>query len=188
MKKLIVFITLIFISANAHAEFMGGVLKTHKGQKMAMKCLEVSEAGNCTSFDIMIKWHDGMEFERMVTVDVQEMDQEELRRHANAYANEEINEDYATAAYAGTVTGFAIAYFSNSGIIGVPAMVLGAAVDIVKAPFVGVLYLTHRGSDLVMKKQMTKGLKFMMNPKKKGKEKPLRKRYFSALRQSFYEL
>lgn len=188
MKKLIVFITLIFISANAHAEFMGGVLKTHKGQKMAMTCVEKSQAGNCTSFDIMIKWYDDMEFERMVTVDVQEMDQEELRRHANAYANEEINEDYATAAYAGTVTGFAIAYFSNSGIIGVPAMVLGAAVDIVKAPFVGVLYLTHRGSDLVMKKQMTKGLKFMMNPKKKGKEKRLRKRYFSALRQSFYEL
>jgi len=188
MKKLLVLITFIFISTNAHAEFIGGILKTHKGQKMALKCVETSETGNCVSMDVMIKWEYTEEFERMLNFDVEEMDREELRRHASEYANEDINENYATAAYAGTVTGFAVAYYSQSGIIGVPAMVLGAAIDIVKAPVVGVLYLTHKGSDLLMKKKMMKGLKFMLNPEKKGKEKRLRKRYFSALRQSFYEI
>ncbi len=188
MKQLILLISLFIISANAHADFIGGILKTKDGQKMALECVQTSDAGNCVTMNVLIKWNEGYDFERMMTFDVQEMDRDELQRHANEYANDDINDNYATAAAVGTITGFAVAYYSQSGIIGVPALVLGAAIDVVKAPVIGVLYLTHKGSDLLMKKKMMKGLKFMLDPKKIGKEKYLRKRYFSSLRQSFYEI
>jgi hypothetical protein len=51
---------------------------------------------------------------------------------------------------------------------------------------VEVFYLTHKLSDVFKRMSIEKGIKFLMNPKKQGKKKYMRKRYFKNLRSSLY--
>ncbi|MCO4793404.1 MAG: hypothetical protein KC493_06825 [Bacteriovoracaceae bacterium] len=186
MKNLIIITLLSLISFNAHAEFIGGVVKSKNGRKMAMECTLMSLDRTCEEVAVKVKWSKNYEWETYTTLTLDQMDTTEIRRDAYRNANDDINDSYQTAAMVGFIGGFAVAWTTESGVIGVPAMALGAAIDVVKAPFVGLLYLTHKGSDLLMKRRMMRGLKHMLNPKKQGKNKYLRKRYFENLRSALY--
>lgn len=184
MKNLFLIILLAIFSFNARAEFMGGVIKTKGGKALAIACVEKFDSGACSEINIMIKNYKSEQFEVMQTIFLDQVNVNEVSHQAAREANEELDESYAAAALIGSVAGIAVGW-SNASSLMVPAIIVGAAVDVVKAPIVGIFYLAHKGSDIFKKRKMKRCIKFMLNSKKRGKSLRTRDRYFESLALAF---
>lgn len=82
------------------------------------------------------------------------------------------------------IPGFAFSFKEN--LVGIPLMVLGALVDLVKAPVVYLVYLGHKLFDLGKNKRIRKLVAHFFNPKAKGKTLRTRKRYLRLIVDSMY--
>ena len=182
MKTTFLIIALLFSSASFAQDLMGGVVDS-SGRQLALSCVSQNNDGNCEEIDVLIKYNKGERFEAMTTL--RAIDPADIAAFAKKRANRDLNETYSETALIGVGIGGAVLWVSGSAVVGIPAMVVGGAVDIVKAPVVGALYLTHKISDVFAKARLKKLVKFMMNPKKVGKTKKTRKRYMKGLSSAF---
>lgn len=82
------------------------------------------------------------------------------------------------------VLGFAFMWGGNG--LGLPLMIAGGVVDIVKALIVFVGFVGYKILDLGKKRRIKKLIKFMFDEKEAGEKKRTRKRYFRAIEDAMY--
>ena len=156
-------------------DYMGGIVK-NGDDSLGIVCVSLDNDNNCEEFDV-IKSNEGKGYS---IATYSKVPVKTIVNGAKERARRELNQDYQGAFYIGTAFGYITTWVTKNKFITVPAIVAGVSIDIIKAPIVGTAFLIHKINDSFMKRRLRKLLKFMINPKKIGKSKNTRTRYFDA--------
>lgn len=162
-----------FASTDIKDEFLGGVLKTRAGSKMALKCVSYFEDGNCREAKLMEKSAESSTFTSYHTINIEKLDMDQVRDEAYRRSGQRLDSSYNESVFSVSVN-----ILVNDDDILLP---VGLAIDAAKAPVLLAIYLVHKPLDLIARRRMIKGFKFMLDPRKKSKERRISSRYFVSL-------
>jgi hypothetical protein len=175
-----IFLSFVFIfTAPAQAKFIGGILKNNAGIKLGLECVEKFESGRCSLLHVLSNESEVSEFRIINKIDLRYADIATRIQEAGSNARQDLNSTYGTAAMVSTLWGIHT-YFTVSR-AAFPLVVVGVAADIIKAPVIGVAFITHKLTDKLTQRRFNKSVHFMLDPLKHGKKRMLRKRYFRNL-------
>ena len=184
MKNMTIVLTAIIalftFTQSTNAAF-GGTVKSGDS-KLFAECVQYDEKV-CVEFEIH---RQGKNSNSYVINTIKLVNTNELSDEARKEANERLKETYQLIGVAGMVPGFALMWGGNG--LGLPLMIAGGAVDIVKAPIVFVGFVGHKILDLGKKRRIKKLIKFMFDEKEAGETKRTRKRYFRAIEDAMYSI
>ncbi|MCP4913177.1 MAG: hypothetical protein GY909_08655 [Oligoflexia bacterium] len=185
MKNMTIVLTAIIalftFTQSANAAY-GGVVKS-RGAKIFAECIQYDDKV-CVEFEIHRQGKDADNSYVINTIKL--VDTSDLSDEARKEANDRLKETYQMVGVIGMMPGFGLMWAGNG--LGLPLMIAGGAVDIVKAPIVFVGYLGHKILDLGGKRRIKKLIKFMFNEKEAGETKRTRNRYFTSIEDAMWSI
>lgn len=180
MKK-IIGLAVLLISTNVIAnDYIGGTV-TNNGYELGIVCNSYDNDNKCEKFEVVKSYGTDDSYEVAV---MNQINVKKVAKKAKKISSKKLGEKYYTAAIIGTAVG-GITLWADTNIVTYSILATGIAVDIVKAPIVGVAFLTHKVTDTFSGKRFKTLIKHMINPERIGKSKRTRARYFYSLTRGF---